>query len=118
MIDFSKHLTKKFRPTNELCITIDVGKCIAEDSQGNKFIKNIKLLINYESKRSIISFGYPCEYFLETFMKINGPLCIDAAGLNHKEFDNVLISEEQIKDIKSELKKIRDLISYSLSLRG
>jgi len=57
----------------------------AFDENGNTFKKFVTFKTRKQGK--VLSFGYPVEYNLKTLLRhypLKRDLCIDAAGLNHK----------------------------------
>jgi len=72
---------------------------IARDEKGNKWNKEITF--SEGQSGIIISFGWPCEYYIADLMKrypFDKPLCIDMCGGNHKG-SNVDISAEDMNKV-------------------
>lgn len=116
MIDFNKYLTKeqkeKARLIREDELKRTIGIIYAEDEIGNKFKKTVILSKDYK----IISFGWPCEYYLNDLIKniFNciamdkvTRLTIDMCGLNHKGYE-VFIPIDKTMEILRKAVQLRD----------
>ena len=82
-------------------------KITAYDKKGNTFLKEVTIK-NYPKRDEepeeygyygdIISFGWPCEYYINSLKRrfpFEKDLCIDMGGLNHKG-SPVYISKEDM----------------------
>jgi len=121
MIDFNKRLTDKQkenirkRKEDENKRTIDI--IYAEDEKGNKFKKTVILSKDYK----IISFGWPCEYYLNDLIKnifshINknnkiNKFIIDAMGKNHKGYEISIPINKTIEILKKAVQLRKKLIN-------
>ena len=81
---------------------IELTTTVAKDKDGNNYDKKVTLYKGGPENRYIISFGWPCEYYLETLIK-NYPyqkdLVIDAIGRNHKGTEDVKIDKDELNRI-------------------
>jgi len=79
-----------------------LGLAIAKDSAGNQFFKNVKLYRLVTNKRWVLSFGSPCEYYLDDLVReypYEDDLVIDMQGRNHKGYSEVKIPAHVVNDL-------------------
>ena len=75
---------------------------VAQDEQGGVYDKTVRLYLEDDPDRAVLSFGGPCEYSLGGQYGLKhhaGRLCIDGQGLNHRGVPNVRISAEDMAEI-------------------
>ena len=85
-------------------------KIIAKDEIGNEFNYEVNIvpsLYDYNRGEPMIDFGYPIQYALKDILKrypLEGDLCIDGCGRNHKG-SSVWVRKEDMNKLLATIQK-------------